>query len=339
MAEIGVRRYEESDAPAWDACVADSVNGTLFHSRRFLAYHPAERFDDHSLVFHKRGRLVALFPAAIVLEKDRPVLKSHPGASYGGFVLARAPGVRDAFQLCELLLAWAGEEGVERVALRTAPRIYDRAPCEEVEFALSRSGFKQEQRELSSCFDLGRLRPRDPSKATPEQDDRFLGLFRPAAARATRRALASGLEARWCEQEVDFRSYWEMLAANLARHDAEPTHTQDELWDLHETFPGDVRLLGIFESDLMVAGLVTFVGNAQTAHVFYFASSPAHQDQRPLNLAVLALLRWAEERGLRYVNFGISTERGGSVVNWGLFRFKESFGAGGTLRTLWVKDL
>ena len=43
-------------------------------------------------------------------------------------------------------------------------------------------------------------------------------------------------------------------------------------------------------------------------------------------------MQWGHEHGYRYLNLGISTEDGGRVINWGLFRFKEGFGARGVVR-------
>ena len=52
---ITIRRFIHSDEKVWDAFVASSNNGTLFHTRKFLSYHPKDRFLDHSLVFEKKG--------------------------------------------------------------------------------------------------------------------------------------------------------------------------------------------------------------------------------------------------------------------------------------------
>jgi hypothetical protein len=53
---ITVRKYKQSDFEAWDKFVDQSNNGTLFHSRRFLGYHPKNRFNDHSLIFKKKKK-------------------------------------------------------------------------------------------------------------------------------------------------------------------------------------------------------------------------------------------------------------------------------------------
>ena len=51
---IVVNKFNQIDEKAWDNFVEQSSNGTLFHKRKFLNYHPPNRFIDHSLIFEKK---------------------------------------------------------------------------------------------------------------------------------------------------------------------------------------------------------------------------------------------------------------------------------------------
>ena len=62
MIEINKFIIEQSDL--WEKIVKKANNGTLFHTRKFLSYHPPGRFIDHSLVFNKNNQPYILFPAA-----------------------------------------------------------------------------------------------------------------------------------------------------------------------------------------------------------------------------------------------------------------------------------
>ena len=59
-----VKHFKKTDTKTWELFVSQDNKGTLFHTRRFLNYHPAGRFKDHSLMFFEKGKMVALFPAA-----------------------------------------------------------------------------------------------------------------------------------------------------------------------------------------------------------------------------------------------------------------------------------
>ncbi len=57
---ITVSPYKASFQEDWDRFVRQANNGTLFHLRQFLSYHPPGRFEDHSLVFTgRKGPLVS----------------------------------------------------------------------------------------------------------------------------------------------------------------------------------------------------------------------------------------------------------------------------------------
>ena len=55
---IELSRYKVSHQNSWDKFVAKSNNGTIFHLRSFLNYHPKSRFKDHSLIVMKNGKIV-----------------------------------------------------------------------------------------------------------------------------------------------------------------------------------------------------------------------------------------------------------------------------------------
>ena len=70
---INIRKYKQSDLEIWDKFIKQTNNGTLFHYRSFLNYHENIQFEDHSLLFYKNNKLVALLPATIeksILRRD-----------------------------------------------------------------------------------------------------------------------------------------------------------------------------------------------------------------------------------------------------------------------------
>ena len=61
---ITVKRHYKNNKVLWDRFVKSANNGTIFHLRRFLSYHPEGRFVDHSIEFYKKNTLVSVLPAA-----------------------------------------------------------------------------------------------------------------------------------------------------------------------------------------------------------------------------------------------------------------------------------
>ena len=59
-----IKRHSKNNTFLWDSFVKNANNGTLFHLRKFLSYHPKGRFVDHSIEFYKKNTLYSVFPAA-----------------------------------------------------------------------------------------------------------------------------------------------------------------------------------------------------------------------------------------------------------------------------------
>ena len=79
---IKVKKFINKNTTIWDNFINCSNNGTLFHYRSFLNYHENIDFEDHSLLFYKDDKLIAVLPAAI--KADHFI--SHPGVSFGSFI-------------------------------------------------------------------------------------------------------------------------------------------------------------------------------------------------------------------------------------------------------------
>lgn len=320
---VDVYRYTDDMVRVWDRFVWKANNGTLFHTRKFLGYHPPDRFEDHSLIFKDGNRILAVFPAAIrSIDGDR-ILSSHCGSSYGGFVYQENLSVRCAFQLVEALLNYCKLYGVDRVEMTLPPVIYLTRPSHYVDFALYKNGFTYKKREVSSIISL------DFSV------EDILEKFKPEARTAYRRSVKLGVEVKESE---DLASFYPILQKNLAmRHNVTPTHTLEELITLKKIFPKRIRQFGAFLDDRMVAGVTNFLCNDRVVLAFYISHDQAYQEYRPVNHLFLEIIRWSIEKGYRFLDFGIFTVN--EEPNWGLGKFKESFGARGILRDTFQKKL
>lgn len=314
-------RFDPSYEQRWEEFVLRSNNGTLFHLRRFLSYHPPHRFRDHSLLFLKEGKLIALFPA-VELERDGVrVLSSHAGASYGGFVVRSDLSLRDAFRLVRALDDYARRQGFGVVELTPPPTVYLHRPSNYLDFALMQTGFGYKKREVSSVvpLDFG--------------PDEVLSVFSESSRRAVRRAMKHGVVVRPSD---DIPTFYRILKKNLSlRHNVQPTHTLDELLLLKRLFPDRIQLYAAYLAETMVAGVVQFVCNPRVTLAFYISHDEDYREYRGVNLLFYEIIRRAVMDGFKFLDFGIFTVN--MDPNWGLARFKESFGAQGVFRDTWWK--
>ncbi len=320
---LDVVRFSEADTEKWENFVVAANNGTLFHTRRFLEYHPKERFQDHSLLFFKGNKLVAVFPAAERVEKTGRVLHSHPGASYGGWVVPRDIHLKRSFDLVQALVDYARNENFRKLDITFAPIFYSHEINNYLDFSLFMNGFTYRKREVSSFVTLN------------FEADSVLEKFKPEARTAVRRARKLGVEVR---ESDDFPQFYAILKKNLKmRHNVQPTHTLEELQKLKALFPEKIRLYGAYLGDKMIAGVVMFTCNTLVNLAFYISHDESFQKYRPVNLLFYEVFRRSIQMGFRYFDFGIFTVN--MVPNWGLARFKENFGSKGIFRDTFVKVL
>ena len=91
-------------------------------------------------------------------------------------------------------------------------------------------------------------------------------------------------------------------------------------------------------SQRLQAGAVLFHYDGVT-HTQYLASSPAGRDSHAQHRVIDTAIESARARGQRWFSFGTSTTEGGRVLNDGLLRHKEMFGARSTILQTLELDL
>ncbi|MFC1550092.1 GNAT family N-acetyltransferase [Candidatus Neomarinimicrobiota bacterium] len=313
---LEIEQYNDKLADRWDSLVWQANNGTLFHTRKFLSYHPNNRFKDHSLIFNKKNKPFVLFPAAEVNIDNGRLLVSHPGASYGSFVTPRDLSFSKAYELVESLLSHAKDKSFQGIRLTLPPTIYNSRLSNYIDFALLKHGFSYLNREISSILFL---------EQTAEQN---LRKFRPSHRQAVRKAERSGIVIK---QSEAFNEFFRILSKNLKiRHNVSPTHTEKELYLLKSMFPDKIYLHGAYYKGKMIAGVVTFDCTENAVLAFYISHDESFQEMRPLNLLFYEIFKIAIAQNKKVFDFGIFTVN--EEPNFGLGRFKENFGASGMFR-------
>jgi len=306
----------------WDKFVDESDNGTMFHKRLFISYHPKDRFKDASVVIKKENKILSLFPAVILERDGKRILSSHGGASYGSFVYGSYLNFREAFDLVEGIMEFAKDNKCDRIQLTPPPMIYQKKYSNYIDFALVKNGFNYVKRDISSCVQLD----------TPP--DQLLSTYRAEARTALKKSIKQGIEIVECDK---FAEYYEILKKNLKmRHNVNPTHTLDELLKLKNMFPSKIRLWGAFLNDKLIAGVCNFSANPEVVLAFYISHDEEFQEYRAVNLLFYEIMKRYQAENYRFLDFGIFTVN--MDPNWGLARFKENFGARGIFRDTFYKD-
>lgn len=317
------RKFDKKNTKIWDGFVENSVNGTIFHTRKFLSYHPVDRFIDYSVEFYKKNKLFSVFPAVDFNYLNKRTLLSHRGASYGGFVYEEGISIREAHDLVENLVKFAKQEKFEQIMMTLPPIIYERRLSNYIDFALIKNGFQYLKRDVSSIVRL------------EDSIDLNVAKFKQTNRTAFRKAQKLGVKIR---QSEDYEEFYEILKHNLKiRHNVQPTHTLDELIKLKNMYPKKIRLFGAYVKTEMVAGVVMFDCNPEVTLAFYISHKESMQEFRGVNLLFYHIIKDSIEKGFHYLDFGIFTVN--MEPNFGLGRFKEGFGSSGVLRDTFIFEL
>ena len=295
--QCGLQQFEE-----WNEFVAQSKNGTFLFDRRFMDYH-ADRFQDYSLMFYDKGRLLAVMPAHV----DGDTLVSHGGLTYGGLVMG--PGIR-AVQVCEIfrdlneVLRW---DGFHRVIYKAVPWIYHQQPAEEDLYALT-----------SVCH--ARLMIRDISSVIiGDRKMRFSGSRKDGIRKARRQGLI-------VKESEDFTAFWQILHDNLsAKYGVRPVQSDAELDLLQSRFPDKIKLYMVFDGEMPVGGTVLFL-TPQVLHVQYISAKPEGKACGAIDLLFGHLINTVYS-DYRFIDFGKSTSSDSADLNENLIFQKEGFGA------------
>ena len=300
----------------WDNFVKNSNNGTIFHLRRFLSYHPEGRFVDHSIEFYKRNTLFSVFPAAELEINGKNLLASHPGSTVGSFVIPESVSISDSFDLIEILINYAKRKKFDGIRLTIPPVFYQNRSSNYIDYALLRNGFQYLKREITSTLFI-----ENDVKAN-------LSKFKPSHARGVRKAKEIGVEIKVSK---DVKTFYAILKENLKiRHGVSPTHTAQEIYDLIDLFPNSINIFGAFYQEEMIGGVLNFTIKDDVVLAFYISHKEEFQELRPLNLLFYSIFEWCVKEKIKVYDFGIFTVDG--EPNMGLGRFKENFGASGIFR-------
>lgn len=321
--------YDPSWDEKWDRFVMEgSVNGTFLHTRRFLGYHPQGRFEDASLMALDGQELVAVCPAAAQAVDGVRMLRSHPGSTFGGLVIApallRAPRL---VALVSQLDAFWREQGFGAAELKLTSDLFSTHPTDALQYALYHAGYTDELEIAAYVLVAGRTH--EELVAAYSFNKRY----------DLKKCVKAGLSDRPLHTQEELAAFYELLCRNLRKFDATPVHTLAELVDFHDArLRDEARFLGVFtpEGEMVAGACLFWFSQARVLHTQYLATAPL-KGCVPSTYLYDSVVREGLALGARCVSFGTSTHERGRVLNTGLIQNKEGYGALHSLNRIYTK--
>lgn len=297
---IEIIQYTQDKKEEWNSFIKNSKNGIFMFNRNYMDYH-SDRFIDNSLMFYEDDKLVSVLP----LSKHDNVLKSHGGLTFGGFISCtnmKQHRMNDCFSV---LLEYLKQNNINKLEYKKIPFIYNSQSSEEDIYSLWKNNAKLLKVEPASVINL-----KNPIKMPKGRKAQI--------SRAKRECVQ-------IEESDEFNRFIELENSVLEQfHQTKAVHTGEELRKLNSNFPDNIKLYLAKKEGTIVAGSLIFIYD-NIVHTQYMASSETGREIGALDLLISALIdKYKEEK--QYFDFGISTEKNGSILNEGLISQKEGFG-------------
>lgn len=313
---LGFSFFTYEDEKDWDNFVENrSMNGTFLQTRRFINYHPKDRFKDCSICVRKGNELAAVMLACEVEDEGKRTFFGHKGSTFGGITISS--NIYTASMIDELmkgLQEFLVEKGFEKIYLKMVPDIYQRENTDLLDYFLYKSGFQ--------CYD-----ELNYYMVMENYKEDITAPFTAGKRRDYRYSLKNALTFKKLETVDEIAQYYEVLLMNLNKLKLQAVHSLDDLLDLKfNRFDDRIEFYGVYINEKLVAGSMLFYFGDDIVHTQYLSSNEQYLKFFPMDFLICNLIRMAVEKDMRIFSFGICTEDRGRYLNLGLSRFKEGFG-------------
>ena len=331
MSEFRIIPYTEKQATLWDDFVMrQSANGTFLQTRRFLSYHPVERFVDCSFLIFQKEELIAVCPATEMNIDGKRWFRSHAGSTFGGVVLlAKEQRTGNVIAILQSLQSTLTSLGFDVIEWKLTPALLSASPDCSLDYALYQQGYSQEME--IACY-LPLHSPYETLRAAYSYNKRY------DLAKAEKQNLTPCL----LSTRADLEEFHALLCLNLQKFNATPVHTADELWDFSSSrLVNEIRFIGLrTEAGALVAGACLFAfAQTNVLHTQYLATDTTIKKYVPSTLLYDTVSRYAQHEGYSSLSLGTCTHDRGRILNSGLMQNKEGYGTSHYINTIYTKVL
>jgi len=347
MENIVTLKYTHECEELWDDFVKNGVLGTIYHTRKFINYHPNNRFTDNSILLFKEDELICVVPACkkkqvipgttynsdgdIIIDPDEfstfnqkastPYF-SYLGATYGGPVF-----LKKYFQTRYVSIM------IDKIM-----QYYNN----EIEFRLANNIYFEDNIFMVYSLLGAKLRMIPEMSWYIKTNDEFIDNIQNKRNRSN---LIKAIEdpSILCYKTLDdnkYKLFYSILEKNLSdNHMSIPTHTLHELLLLKSILENNASLYIVEKDETMLGGVYVVKVTSVCWYTFYISRNiDINNSSLAIPYLMYTIANDAKKEGVKYLDYGITTEDRGKILNSGLADFKErSLGGTANSRFLFVK--
>jgi len=311
---MNIVNYNLNKLEEWDDFVLNkSINGTIYHTQKFLMYHN-NKFVDASVLIYKNDTLICIFPCCKIDGK----YYSHKGSTCGGFVISRIH-----YKLCIL------EEIInlilnhyKNLELKLSENIYfENYNNNLVHFLLNRV-CKTTNSDISMYYEI---------------NDNIIDLFPKNDNKRVLKKYINNqigdININETNDPTDYKNFYELLSINLKKkNNVSPLHSLKEFLKIKELLnESQTLLLAKNEKNIILSGAYIFKTTKNTYYTVYLMSN--YCEKNSLIIYILyELLLLAKKNNIKFVNLGACSTNNGKNLLYSKYEFKHKCGTIPTLK-------
>ena len=311
--EIVIKKYTNADALKWDKFVMEeSLNGTFLQTRKFLQYHPNDRFVDNSILFMNNSNIIAVIPANSL--QHSKMFYSHQGSTFGGIIIGeKYCKIKYLDEIFRIFLQYIDDNQYEEVVIKQTGDIFCTRSTELIDYYLFMNGFH-------SQLELGYY------NILSNYSDNVIDNFTASKRRDYRYSLANEFVFKELKSEEEITDFYDVLCDNYKKFEKKPVHTLHELLEFKfDRLKENTKFYGVFYGSELIAGGMVFIIN-DVFHTQYLAVKQDKTNMFANEFLYTNLIMEAKQNAYDKISFGTSTFEGGKILNRPLAQYKEGFG-------------
>lgn len=315
--DLTIKKYKENDLNAWEDFVwFHSINGTIYHTRKFLSYHK-DRFIDSSIMIYDKTKLIAVFPCCEINKE----YYSHKGSTCGGIVILKK--YYELEKLTKIIDAIYSHYDAN-LHIKLSESIYFKynTTNELLIFVLSQNC--KNNKDISLYFNINANEKIIDS--FPKNDNKRLLLK--YINKHDKEMLF-----HVSNETDDYIMYYKLLEQFLKKkNNVSPLHSEDEFISLKNILHEKQFLfLSKDNNGDILSGALIFLINSDTYYTVYLMTNYEKKNSSCFYL-LYELFKLAKKNNINTVNLGACSIGGGKDILYSKYKFKNSCGCKPSLK-------
>lgn len=217
---------------------------------------------------------------------------------------------------------WQKKNHYKNVRIILPPDFYDYKSITIIQNTLLRNGYLIQCHDINYAFDLREVYKKEYINNLASNGRKNLNI-----------ALKSNLNLYQCTTLAEKKEAYEIIENNRNRRGFPLRMTWTQVAETIKLVKHDVFI--VKRDNVSIAAAFIYYINNEVCSVIYWGDIDGYSHVKPINYLSYQLIQFYGEKGIKYLDIGISTEDG--VPNYGLCDFKDSIGCFPSSKYVFVK--